>query len=499
MHDLHPTPHRRQAMWSLVALALISTGCGPQDSIGSEARSDLVHVEGLGSLSFPNSGAAAAQDAFRRGVLLLHSFEYAPAAAAFREAQSADPDFALAYWGEAMTYNHPLWREKDHERAREALGRLAPTAAERRAKAGSEREAMYLDAVEALYAGGSKADEDLAYAEAMARLSEAFPDDQEARAFHSLAILGTADGSRDFATYMKAAATAQPVFDLNPDHPGAAHYIIHSFDDPVHAPLGLEAAREYSDIAPNAAHAQHMTTHIFVAMGMWEDVIAGNTRARDTQDGARAEDGLPPNYCGHYSSWLQYGHLQIDEDTEAGALMDLCHGSMAEAPSGGEQFYFASMRARQIVDTEDWALAGRWPAELEGNAAFFKDVTDAFAALRAGDPAPARALVASTSRPEPGFDRIMIDQLRGLLLIADGNAERGLSLVREAAEAEDALPFEFGPPRLVKPGFELLGEELLLQGRVAEAEAAFRRAVERTPGRELAVRGLGAARGSDNP
>jgi len=168
---------RATALGVLAAVA----ACGPTDSVGSEARSDLLHIEGLGSLAFPNSGAPEAQDAFLRGVLLLHSFEYGPAAEAFRAAQEADPDFALAYWGEAMTYNHPLWREKDHERAHEALARLAPTPQERRAMAGSEREAMYLDAVEALYAGGAKTEEDRAYAEAMARLSEAYPEDHEDR------------------------------------------------------------------------------------------------------------------------------------------------------------------------------------------------------------------------------------------------------------------------------------------------------------------------------
>jgi len=203
-------------------------------------------------------------------VLLLHSFEFADAASAFREAQQIDEDFALAYWGEAMTYNHPLWQEQDRDAAHATLARYAPTPEARQARAPTDPERAYLAAVDVLYGEGSKTDRDLAYMAEMERMTTKWPDDDEARAFYALSILGSTDGERDFATYMRAAAAAQPVFESNPDHPGAVHYIIHSFDDPVHAPLGLEAARAYSGIAPDAGHAQHMTSHIFVAMGMWE-------------------------------------------------------------------------------------------------------------------------------------------------------------------------------------------------------------------------------------
>ena len=172
-------------------------------------------------------------------MLLLHSFEYETAAEAFRQAQTADASFALAYWGEAMTYNHPLWQQQDARRRAQALKRLAAAPEARAAKAPTDRERQYLAAVETLYGDGSKHDRDQAYMRAMERLQNAYPDDMEARAFHALAILGSRDGVRDFATYVRAAATVQPVFDANPDHPGAAHYLIHSFDDPVHAPLGL--------------------------------------------------------------------------------------------------------------------------------------------------------------------------------------------------------------------------------------------------------------------
>ncbi len=460
-----------------------------------------VEVEGLGAVAFPNSGAAEAQEAFQRGVLLLHSFEFGPAAKAFREAQAIDPEFALAFWGEAMTYNHPLWRQQDREQALAVLHRLAPTPAERRAKAPTEREKMYLDAVEALYAEeGSKQERDRMYMETMERLARAYLHDDEARTFYALSILGSENGSRDFATYMKAAATAQVVFDRNALHPGAVHYIIHSFDDPVHAPLGFEAADAYADIAPHAAHAQHMTSHIFVAMGLWERTVEANIRARDTEDAELAREGKAPNVCGHYSSWLHYAHLQLGETDEAEDLMDRCHEGVTTGTDVSWD-YFASMRARHIVDTEDWTLADKWAVPIEAFAveegwSGYADprlqyrITNALADLQRGETAQAVAIVEEEPRPETPGAALQIDQLAGLVEIERGETDEGLALLKKAAQAEDALPLEFGPPHPVKPTFELLGEELQDAGRHGEAEAAFRRAVERTPGRTLAERGL---------
>jgi tetratricopeptide (TPR) repeat protein len=206
----------------------------------------------LGRTEFPTSGSPAAQEHFLRGALLLHSFEYPDAAEEFRKAQALEPGFAMAYWGEAMTYNHPLWMEQDRDEARKTLQKLAPTPAARLAKAPTPRERMYLEAVEALYGEGERDARDRAYAEAMRRLHEAFPEDLDAEALYALSLLGTTEGKRDFAVYMKAAALVEDVFAKNREHPGAAHYLIHCYDDPIHAPLGMRAARVYAGIAPAA-------------------------------------------------------------------------------------------------------------------------------------------------------------------------------------------------------------------------------------------------------
>ncbi|MFI5177547.1 MAG: hypothetical protein ACHQO8_03230 [Vicinamibacterales bacterium] len=479
----------------LVTATFAVLSLGPQSGPSGTPAAALTHVDGLGSISFPNSGKAAAQAPFIRGVLLLHSFEYEAAAESFRQAQSADAGFALAYWGEAMTYNHPLWQQQDRDAAQKALARLAPTIESRAARTPTDRERQYLGAVETLYGTGTKHDRDQAYMRAMERLQTEYPDDMEARAFHALSILGSRDGVRDFATYMRAAATVQPVFDANPDHPGAAHYLIHSFDDPVHAPLGLPAARKYSSIAPAAPHAQHMTSHIFVALGMWEDVVKANERASTAQNADAARRGQRPGVCGHYTSWLQYGYLMLGQTAKAEAMMDQCFERMSSKPTPGEIGYFTDMRARQIFDTQNWALASRWtwPAGTPASPAKIKDdFTNAFAAIQRGDAAPARAFVARPDVADADL-RVYVDELRGMIAIAGGQADEGVRRLRAAVDAEDAMPFEFGPPAIVKPTSELLGEQLLTLGRRDEARVAFERAAERTPGRTPVVTGLKAA------
>jgi tetratricopeptide (TPR) repeat protein len=300
---------------------------------------------------------------------------------------------------------------------------------------------------------------------------------------------------------MRAAATARPVFEENPRHPGAAHYIIHSFDDPVHAPLGLPAARAYADIAPDAAHAQHMTSHIFVAMGMWDDVVEANVRARDVQNARRAELGRGPNPCGHYTSWLHYGWLMQGRPEEATAGLERCMARIQEEPTMGERAYFVDMRARQIVDLEEWHGAERWSADfsawpgLQSGMAF----VDAFASFQAGEHQEAGEIMEAMRAALPAREEwsprqeVAYRELEGLRALARGDEEGAVARLREAAALEASLPFAFGPPASAKPPHELLGEVLLEVGRPAEAVEAFRAALERTPRRTLSLRGLAQA------
>lgn len=453
----------------------------------------------LGKIDFPSSASSAAALPFLRGVLLLHSFEYEDAAQAFRQSQQADSGFALAYWGEAMTYTHPLWNEKDAGAARAALARLAPTPAERRARAGTERERMYLDAVEALYQeGAAKARQDTLYSAAMARVLEAYPDDDEARSFHALSLMGLSQGVRNVAAYMRGGALAMEVYRRNPQHPGALHYIIHAFDDPVHAPLGLFAAREYSAIASDADHAQHMTTHIFLALGMWREVVSQNAIAsgRDTSS-------WKP---GHYTAWHGYGLIQLGRYDAARAFLELARRNLGSGGSSGRQSALLTMRAHYLISTERWRdSAADWVLampEARAGAQVIDLYARAVTAIHRGRVADAEAALprmqrlAAMREPEeiafgsPKLPEILITQLRAQLLWERGQRTQALALLEKVTSEADAIPAEFGPPDIVKPSHELLGELLLAAGQPARAQREFARALEAAPGRSLSLRGL---------
>jgi tetratricopeptide (TPR) repeat protein len=479
----------------------------------------------LGDVAFANSGKVAAQPAFLRGLALLHDFEYPAAAEAFRQAQAADPGFALAYWGEAMTYNHAVWMEQDAGAARAVLARLGATLEARAAKAPSAREKAYLHAVETLYGEGGKEERDFRYSAEMAALHARFPDDVDATAFYALSLLGTAHNGRDYAIYMRAAALLEEVFPTHRQHPGVVHYLIHSYDDPAHAPLGLRPARLYGAIAPNAGHALHMTSHIFIAMGMWDEVIHANVEAMRTVNEQRAAAGKPPTYCGHYPEWLLYAYLQEGKKTEAAALLARCRKeaeqeaaqlkAAAVEPRRAALLSFADMQARSRIDTPqlvaDDPVLG--PPEAFLRSHFLLQYAKVIAAWP-HDPKVTRAAVADLRTRMPAlrgvlanapdyaagqqasFD-VMMAQAEALDLLAAGQGEAGLAALRKVAADEQALPIEFGPPQIPKPSFELLGEELMRQGQSREALKAYQVALARAPGRtRLLQEALVAARAS---
>jgi len=452
----------------------------------------------LGRVTFPASGAAAARAPFIRGVLLLHSFEYVDAAEAFREAQRIDPGFAMAYWGEAMTYTHPLWNEQNLNAGREVLQRLGPTPKERRAKAPTPRERGYLSAVEILYGDGTKTHRDSAYALAMGRLAGQVPADREAQVFYAASLLGLSQGVRDVPTYMRAAAILERVFRANPQHPGAAHLLIHCYDDPTHASRGMPAARAYSKIAPDAAHAQHMTTHIFLALGMWDDVVSQNEIAAGRDRPAWAP--------GHYTQWLGYGYLQQGRYEEALRHLERMRQNVNQGHRGNA--VLAQMRAEYVVNTGRWDSPSlQWSIDLTAVRA--RDAaSDAFvtglSALKRGDRAGAdrsladlvevdRNRVAAPGRPSDPVPTILVKELQALLRQADGAVGDAVALLRNAAALEEAMPAEYGPPAAVKPAHELLGEVLLQADRPREAQREFARQLRLAPKRALSLLGLARA------
>jgi hypothetical protein len=484
---------------------------------------------GAGDVAFANSGAAAAQEPFLRGLALLHDFEYPAAATAFRAAQAADPSFAMAYWGEAMTHTHPVWFQQDADAARAVLQRLGATAADRLAKAKTERERDYLRTLDVLYGEGSKNERDFRYADAMAALHARYPDDVDATAFYALSLLGTAHEGRDFATYMRAAALLEEVFPAHMHHPGVLHYLIHAYDDPVHAPLGMRAARLYGAVAPEAGHALHMTSHIFIALGMWDDVIDANQRAIAVVNRQRAARGAPAGDCGHYPTWLHYALLQKGRDDDARKALEACRASAFSekfVPGGpGDSAQnrleeYAMMRAHHIASGRALPAvdSNAVPAGVAAPAAQFTLVYgNMLAAAQRNDAAAlnaaatqlhalqAAAIAAEdagrASNPTARISaQVMVQQADALQLIAGATPETlgakradAVKILETAAQAERSMPLEFGPPVVPKPAAELLADQLLASGRGADAAAAYQLVLERTPGRQSAVAGLAAA------
>lgn len=284
---------------------------------------------GLGTVVFPNSGNAAAQQPFLTGIALLHSFEYERAADALRDAQRADPGFALAYWAEALTFSHVLWGMEDLAASRAVLERLGANEAARLAKAGTSRERSFGAAIETFYREGTLAERIMAYADAMRAHAAAAPDDQEAAAFASHALLMASlrgDPARRRELAGEAIGFAQRVATANPEHPGATHYLIHLYDTPGMAAQGLEFARAYDSIAPDAEHALHMPSHIYLQLGLWDDVVNSNERAWAA---SRAESHDAGELDWHAFTWLQYGYLQQGRYRAARALTDTARALLA--------------------------------------------------------------------------------------------------------------------------------------------------------------------------
>ena len=480
-------------------------------------------ARGYGHVEFANSGSPAAQSDFLEGLALLHDFEYPAAAAAFRRAEAIDPGFAMAYWGEAMTFNHPIWMQQDLKAAQAVLNKLAPTAAERRARAKTDREKEYLDAVEILYGEGGKEERDFRYEAVMGKLHARYPNDVDATAFYGLAILGTAHGGRDIATYMRAAGLLEEAWTSHRDHPGLLHYLIHSYDDPAHAPLGLRAARLYAKIAPDAGHAQHMTSHIFLALGMWSETVNANIAAIADVDRVLKSQGKAPLGCGHYSSWLGYAYLQLGQTEKARDALGLCrktfesqapmeHPGHSMDPDSSLAGSFANMRLRYLLDAGDWAgnIAGSTLPKTAGagarlDFAFARVMSEigqrqgaaARGALAELEAVGREVIDLETKRgdPDPTYrvrPEIFLLEARGLLAEQDGDFATAEKLLRQAVALEEKLPIAFGPPTIDKPTHELLGEFLLRRGRKEEAHSEFEKALARTPGRRLAAQGFEA-------
>ena len=496
--------------WTTVVMALAIAVATP---LGSQE---------LGSITFPNSGNAAAQAAFIEGVKDLHSFQFDEAAVAFQRAQKADPTFAMAYWGEAMSHNHPLWAQQDADAAKKILEKLGATSDARQAKAKLPKEKAFLKAIDVLYyAPGDKLARDIAYSDALASMYAQWPADHEVSTWYALSLLGTVRPTdKGFRRQALAASIAERVFKENPKHPGAAHFIIHAFDDPDHAPLALDAARSYAGIAPAAAHALHMPSHIFVQRGMWEDVRKSNIAAYKSATELNARMKLAEGREDfHTLGWLQYANLMLGNIDEARANVESAKQAADRNPSNaGIRNGYLGMRARQIIETGNWErialdapVAPGAPDAHAGMPGMAMPSSNTwifiagYSAAKMNDlPAAERAIAmlrGAREKAEAGQNpysgrpiAIMEKQVAALVSAAKGQKDEAFKLAKEAMDIELALSAPSGPPDPIKPAPEFYGELLLDGGRAVEAIAALELSLQRTPNRTPSVKAMARAK-----
>ncbi len=475
---------------------------------------------GLGTVTFENSGAPAAQADFLRGVAWLHSFGYEDAIEAFRAAQRTDPAFALAYWGEAMSYSQPLWFFEEPDKGRAALARLGATPEARVARGATDRERGYLRAVEALWGAGDRLTRLAAYREAMAAVSRAFATDDEARVFHALGILATLPtGDASLPMREQAGALAEAVFARQPTHPGAAHLILHAYDHASLAPRGLAAARAYARIAPAASHALHMPAHFFVQLGHWTDAAASDRASWDASVAWVSRGGRSVVQRDFHSlTWLQYELTQLGRFAEAQRVATDVDAAIAIATANdvvGGHIYAdseigrgsgpaalrndkGSMRARYVIESERWS-------EMRGQQSF-DNLDELFvlgvAALRRKEDAAVAIAVRGELQKAsaPGMDAglreqasILLLELEAIAAFGDGIPGVAFAKMDEAVALQARMPRPIGRPFPVKGADELYGELLLEAGRPGDAVTWFERTLTRTPNRSRAVLGLARA------
>ena len=478
-------------------------------------------AERLGSVHFATSCRAAAAPQVDRAVALLHSFSFGPSTDAFEAVLRTDPSCGIAYWGLALaSWGNPFAAGEKAlpqiRRGQEALERA------RVARPASERERAYLAAVAELFRDPEHRDQRtrvLAYREAMGVLAARHPEDMEATIFYALAIAQSAPPSdKTYADLLKAGAILDPLFAAHPDHPGLAHYVIHSYDVPALAPRALDAARRYALIAPSAPHALHMPSHTFTRLGYWQESIDSNiaSAAAARRDGATAEEL-------HATDYETYAYLQTGQDAAARRLLDSLpeiaarfdpESTAAAAPGVAGVFALAAIPARWTLERGDWSAAAR--LEPRPSRFPFTEALTQFAravgASRAGERAVARAAIDALERIQGQLsaanetywaEQVEIERRAAAawLALAEGRAADAVASMREAAALEDGTEKNAITPGPIAPARELLGEMLLETHEPAQALRAFEATLQKEPDRFRALAGAAraAAQAGDRP
>ena len=492
------------------SLVTIATLAGAPAVAQKEAHHHAVGR--LGRVNFPVSCTTEARGRFEHAMAGLHSFWFEDGARAFSAVLKADPSCGMAYWGLALNaWGNPF--------AGGPSGNGLMVGAQHAERAAakpprSARERGFIAATTALYgdtAGASNAARLQAYADTMARLYRDYPGDTEVAIYYALAQLATAPRTdTTFAQQKRAIAILDPLFARHPDHPGLAHYIIHSSDSPRLAAHGLAAARRYAAIAPAAPHAQHMPSHIFVRLGLWEEAVATNWKSYNSGV-AHAKATGPWTATGeglHALDYAVYGYLQRGQDSAARATVAVAQAAKISPATNVLIGHYnrTAMAARIPLEQGDWLAAASFPApddEAAGVTAALSRFTRAIGAARSGRVKAARAEVAEldtiamdlAARQDAYWARVVgikRDAAAAWILFASGDTSRALATAQAASDTEEVTDKHPVTPAELLPAGELLGDMLLATGRYSEARDAYRATLRREPGRARSL--FGAAR-----
>jgi hypothetical protein len=484
----------------------------------STPRAGAQAPERLGKVNFPTSCSPTVQAQFERAVALQHSFWFGEAIKGFNAVAAADPSCGIAHWGAAVAFlGNPLGGPPV------ARGLQEGAAAVGRAKAAgakTQREQDYIAAIETYYKDADTVDHKtraVAYEKAMEALAQKYPTDREASIFYALALNATLNpNDKTYANQLKAASILEAVFAEQPEHPGVAHYLIHSYDFPPIAQKGLPAARRYAAIAPSAPHAQHMPSHIFTRLGYWQDSIDSN---RVSAEVAKAELRQANLDAGSYNAlhamdYITYAALQLAKDKEARTVVDEIRGlSKIDSEQFAAAFAFAAIPARYALERRAWAEAAELPLHpqsLSWSKFPQAESINAFArglgAARSGNVVAAKkevtrleslAYALTTAKNTYWVEQAEIQKLavNGWIARADGRNDEALALLRQAADREDATEKHPVTPGAIQPAREMLAELLLDVGQPAKALAEFEASQRTDPNR---LHGLaGAARAAE--
>jgi tetratricopeptide (TPR) repeat protein len=464
-------------------------------AIGIPALGQAQSKDQLGKVDFQNSCSPAVQESFQRAVAMLHSFRYAETEKAFREVLAQDPSCAIATWGiAAILMANPLAAigpsAQAAERAQAAIDQG------RKAGAKTQRELDYIEAVAAYYEDWANRPErarQQSRAKAFEALAARYPDDDEAQIFCALYLAGTQSlADQSYATYLKAAEILEKQFAKHPDHPGVAHYLIHSYDAPPIAPKGLPAARRYANIAPAAPHALHMPSHIFTRVGAWSDSASTNERSAVA---AKKDKDFDEQL--HAMDYMVYAYLQLARDGDARRVVDEgATGTGFTTLRFAGPYAQAAMPARNAIERGDWRQAAQLqpiPSKYP-----FADALTYFArslgAARSGDAVAAEKDVQElarlrdalkTAKNEYWATEVEVSRLAATAwtALAQGKRDEALSLMRSAADIEDKNEKHIVTPGRIVPARELLGEMLLELKRPADALKEFEASHVREPER----------------